>query len=153
MELFETLFGIVKYGFFGLFGLLGFVVVMAVLFGKRVDKKWEYEANFRDARRREIGEFDIELSRIIEGEKAATQPDYTLKAKFELRHPSLTVGKGVRVRLVDTIAFDATVSVEGRIRLREEDLRGEIKAPEAGQMVTVEVGGAELFSEPLVVDH
>ena len=80
----ETLFDIVKYAFFGFFGLILLLIVVVVLFGKRIRKQWEYEADFRDADGREFGEFEIELSRIEKEE-----PDFTLKAKFRMRHPAL----------------------------------------------------------------
>ena len=49
----ESIFKIIETAF-NLFmnlalGLIGFIVllfVLAILFGKRVDKKWEFEANF-----------------------------------------------------------------------------------------------------------
>ncbi len=60
----EILLTIIKYLVFGFVGLLGLLVVVVVLFGKRIHKRWEFEADFLDANGREFGEFEILLSRI-----------------------------------------------------------------------------------------
>ena len=80
----EIVFDVIKYLVFGFFGLVGLLIVAALVFGKRIKKQWEFEAEFRDASGREFGEFDIEMSRIEKEE-----PDYTLKASFHMRHESL----------------------------------------------------------------
>ncbi len=80
----EALFTIVKYLFFGFIGLIALLVIVVVIFGKRIHKRWEYEADFLDSNGREFGEFEIELSRIEKEE-----PDDTLKVKLRMRHPSL----------------------------------------------------------------
>lgn len=136
----DTLFDVIKYAFGGLAGL----VVLAVLFGKRVEKKWDYEADFHDERGREIGELEIELSRI-----AREGADYTLDVEFSLRHPALEAGRRVEVLLADARIFAADVVVDGRIRLDTRQLCGEIKSPAVGQVVTVRCDDVEIFAEPL----
>jgi hypothetical protein len=69
-----------------------------------------------------------------------------------LKHPSLKLGQTLRVRLAGELLFDSTVTAEGRIRLNERDLVAEPKAPAAGMTVSVEIGGAEIFSEALYDD-
>ncbi|MEM7410395.1 MAG: hypothetical protein AAF430_09195 [Myxococcota bacterium] len=139
----------IVYGMFAFFGGIFALIVLAVLFGKRIERKWDYEADFRDERGREIGELDVELFRVIEDKRAAVQPDFQLKVKFVLRHPALTPGQGLVVRLAGEPIFEQTLSESGRVLLREDALCSQIKSPRVGDLVTVEVGGAELFSEPL----
>jgi hypothetical protein len=80
----ETLFSLVVYLLYGFFGLLLLLFILAIVFGKRIKKLWEYEAEFRDAGGREFGEFDFEKSRIVKDES-----EYSFKAKFKMRHESL----------------------------------------------------------------
>ena len=60
----ENVFSMVLYLIYGFLGLLAVLFVLAMLFGKRIRKQWEFEAEFRDAAGREFGELDIESSRI-----------------------------------------------------------------------------------------
>jgi hypothetical protein len=60
MEIMGEIFKYIGYGVGGLFVLL---VVFTLTFGKRVIKKWEYEAKFYNDKRREVGEFDIEMQK------------------------------------------------------------------------------------------
>ena len=76
----EIIFSILKYGVFGFFGLIGLLIVVVMIFGKRIEKKWDYEADFRDESGKEFGELDVEMSRIEKDE-----PNFSLKAKFRMR--------------------------------------------------------------------
>lgn len=143
----EIVFAVVKYGVLGFFALIASLFVLAVMFGKRIEKKWEYEAEFRDANRREIGEFDIELRRIP---KDGT--DWHLKAKLILRHPTLTAGQTVQVYLEDVLVMEGLVEKDGRVWLRDEHVCGEIKDPATGQICSIHYAGAELMAEPLYPD-
>ena len=109
----DIVFTIVKYLIFGFFGLIGLLVVLALLFGKRIIKQWEFEAEFRDVKGREFGEFDIELSRI-----AKEETEDTFKAKFRMRHALLGAGQRVQVFLDDTLVLEGNVETEGRILLQ-----------------------------------
>jgi hypothetical protein len=144
----ESLISFVTYGVGGFFGLIGLLFVLAFLFGKRIDTKWEYEAKFRDARGRELGEFEIELSRVEED----VEQDYTLEASFDLRHPALESGRIVQVHLNDVLVMQGVVETQGRIRLRGEHLKDDIKSPAAGQICVVQCAGQELFAEELYAD-
>lgn len=137
----EMLFDIIKYTFFGFFGLILLLVVIAVLFGKRVRKKWEYEADFRDANGREFGEFEIELSRIDKEE-----PDYTLKAKFRMRHASLKQHTTVQVYVDETLVFEQMVETEGRMYAQRAKLVNPVDRVSEGQRCRVVVGGTEIAS-------
>ena len=136
----DLLFDIVKYVFYGIFGLIALLVLLAVVFGKRIRKEWEFEADFRDANGREYGEFEIELSRIEKEEL-----DYTLKTKFRMRHPALKLHSTVRVYIDDTVVFEETVQTEGRMFARGVPVNPVGKVT-AGQACRVVVGGAELAS-------
>jgi len=88
------------------------LIVFALVFGKRVKKKWEYEAEFRDEAGREFGEFDIELSQIQKQE-----PGYTLKAEFHMRHELPGHLQTVQVFLDDLLMLEGEVTHAGRVRL------------------------------------
>ena len=62
---------VIQIGFIGLIGLIGALVALALIFGKRIDRKWEYEAEFHDRWGNEIGEFDIGDSSVDRGELMA----------------------------------------------------------------------------------
>ena len=44
----DTLFTIVLYILYGFFGFLLLIFILALLFGKRIKKQWEYEAECLD---------------------------------------------------------------------------------------------------------
>ena len=143
----ETVFDTIKSLFLGFFGLVGLLFVLTLIFGKRVIKQWEFEANFNDEKGREFGEFDIELSRLAKEESVDT-----LKASFRMRHPTLESGQRVQVFLEDQLVMEGSVSETGRIRLRNEHLVNEPKDPAVGQVCRVVYGGQERFRSPLVPD-
>jgi len=143
----DTLFSIVLYVLFGFFGFLLLLFILAVLFGKRIRKKWEFEAEFRDDANKEFGEFDIEMSRIEKEE-----PDHTFKAKFKLRHDSLEAGLRVQIYLDDLLVMEGTVESAGRIYLKQDAIVGEATEATAGQVCRVVYGGLERFAEPIRPD-
>ena len=142
----EFIFSIITYLIFGFFGLIGLLFLLAIIFGKRVDKKWEYEAKFRDDKKKEIGEFDIELKR-YEGEE-----DYKLDAKFKLKHTALEIGKVVQVYLNEELVMQGNVTKKGKIYLREDSLVTQIDNPAAGQTCVVNYDGNEILCEALYKD-
>jgi hypothetical protein len=143
----ETVFSAIKYLFFGFFGLIAVLFLLALLFGKRIVKQWEYEAEFRDADGREFGEFDIELSRIAKEESADT-----FKAEFKLRHQSLQQGQRVQVFVDDILILEGHVETAGKIRLNQQHCKNTLETAAAGQLCRVVYGGVEQFSEALVRD-
>ena len=143
----EAIFSLIKYAFLGLLALLGLLVVAALLFGKRVRKQWEYEAEFHDENGREYGEFDIELSQI---EKEESQP--TVKAKLQMRHPSLTEHQMVQVRLDKRVVLEGMVETAGRVFISRTFGESDFDTVAAGQICHVMVGGTELAAEPLRPD-
>ena len=143
----DTLFSIVVYILYGFFGLILLLFVLAMLFGKRIRKKWEFEAEFRDEKGREFGEFDIEMSRVEKEE-----PDFSFKAEFKLRHESLEVGQRIQVYLDDALVLEGAVSKAGRIHLGQEAVVTEATEASAGQLCRVVYGGLERFAEPIKPD-
>ena len=144
MDLLLTIFKGIVLGFFGLIGLL---FLLAILFGKRVIKRWEYEAEFRDASGREFGEFEIELSRI-----AKQEDEDTIKASFKLRHASIGAGQRVQVLLDEVPVLEGSAETAGRIYLSDDH---RVNTPEnvaAGQRCEVVYGGKVQFSAELVPD-
>lgn len=143
----ELFFDVIRYTVFGVFGLLGVVVIVALIFGKRVRKEWEFEAEFRAANGREFGEFEIESSRI---EKV--EPDYTVKATLKLRDASLTPGQTVQVFIEDTPVLEGSVTMAGRIKLGTDSLLQRPAEVRAGQRCIIAIDGREAWSERLLRD-
>ena len=143
----EAIFMVLKYIIFGFMGLIGLLVVLAIVFGKRIRKKWEYEAEFRDIDDREFGEFDIELSRIEKEER-----DYTVKAKLRMRHDSIRAGDPVRVHVEERLVIEGKAEQDGRIFIATELLGGPPVEPSAGQLCRVEIGNGSVFASTLKPD-
>ncbi len=137
----EVVFDIVKYLAYGFFGIVGLLVLIAVLFGKRIRKQWEYEADFVDEDGREFGEYEIELSRIEKEE-----PDYTLKTRFRLRHAELKPHSTVQVYIDDTLVLEQMVETEGRVYSRGKPPINAIDKVAAGQVCRVMIGSTEIAS-------
>ncbi|MDJ0939645.1 MAG: hypothetical protein QNJ00_07760 [Woeseiaceae bacterium] len=143
----EALFAAVKFVFVGFFGLIAVLVLLALVFGKRIKKQWEFEAEFHDADGREFGEFDIESSRI-----AKEEPDYTLKAKLHMRHTALTLHASVQVFVEETLILDGRVETEGRVVLDNSHLQVSTASVHTGQDCRVLVGGAEIARAEMRAD-
>lgn len=143
----EAPFAFFKYAFFGFFGLLLLLVVLALLFGKRIRKRWKFEAEFCDMGGREFGEFDLEMSKIEREE-----PEYSFKARFRMRHESLQKGQRVQVYLEDLLVMQGDVTTAGRIFLRKSAVLSEVRDPARGQVCRVVWGGIEQFRAPIKAD-
>lgn len=143
----DIIFTVLKYSIFGFFGLILVLIVLALLFGRRVRKQWEYEAEFRDETGREFGEFEIESSRI---EKQ--QAGFTVKARFYLRHPGLQAQQTVQVFLDDTLVMEGHVQEAGQIRLGNDHLHNVPDQVQAGQQCRIVIDTTELASASLVRD-
>ena len=143
----EAIVTVFKFLFFGAFGLVGALILLALVFGKRIKKRWEYEAEFRDASGREFGEVDIEMSRIEKEES-----DYTFKASLRLRHERLVPHSTVRVEIDDRIVLEGQVDKPGFIHLGKDHVRDIVDRPAAGQDCRILVGGAVLASAELLPD-
>lgn len=143
----ETVLSIIKYLVLGFFGLVLLLVLIAAIFGKRIIKKWELEAEFKDANGQDFGEFEVELSRIDKKE-----PDYTLKAKFHMRHRALKQHAPVQVYVEDTLVFERRVEKEGRLHVLRSELVNPVGNDASGKTCRVVVGGIEIASAELHPD-
>lgn len=139
----DVILSLFKYLGLGLVAL----IVLALVFGKRIRKKWEYEAEFRDEKGREFGEFDIELSRIEKDE-----PNYTLKADFHMRHEALGHLQTVQVYIDELLILEGLVTEAGRVRLGNDRLQNEISDAPVGGICRIVCDGQELFRQEMVRD-
>lgn len=130
-----------------IFGLIAIPILFVVVFGKKIRKEWEFEAEFRDATGREFGEFEIESS-MIENEDT----DFKLRANLKIRHESITPNVNVQVLVEDQVVFEGMTSDRGRAFFNTEGLTVETLTPEAGQRCVVLIGGSEVASANLEVD-
>jgi hypothetical protein len=80
------------------------------------------------------------------------EPNFSLKAKFRMRHPSLSRLGIVQVYLDDLLILEGMVEKDGRIRLGKQNLQNEISEPPDGQFCRVVCGGEELFSQEIRPD-
>lgn len=143
----ESLFAVLKYLVFGFFGLILLLMVLAILFGKRIRTKWEYEADFLDDKGREFGEFEIEMSRIEKEE-----PDYTQKVKFRMRHPGLRAHASLQVYIDDLLVFEDRIEKDGRHVVMRSAPTRPVESVSSGQVCRVLVGGTELARAELRPD-
>lgn len=143
----ESIVTIIAYGIFGLFGLLIVLIVAALVFGKRVTKQWEYEAEFRGDDGREFGEFEIELSQIEKEE-----PHPTVKAELRMRHESLMEHKTVQVYIDDRLVLEGMVRTPGRISISRKLGEADVGRISSDRICRIRVGGSEQFAEPLRQD-
>ncbi len=137
----DFLFDAIRYLFLGFFGLIALLVVVAILFGKRIKTKWKAQANFRDPDGKTFGEFGIELSRIEKEE-----PDYTLKTKFRMRHAALTLHSTVQVYIDDLLVFERMVEKEGRLFVRGVPSLSRVNEVKQSQTCRVMLGSTEIAS-------
>ena len=143
----EALLGIIGVLLAGFVGLIVVAVLVVVVFGKRVHKLWEYEADFWDEAGKYVGEFEIELSKV--GKEAI---DYTLKAEFEARHESLAPGQSVEVSVDDHVVMRGTVVHAGKVVLTGEDLTVREFEPTVGQTCRVSIDTQERWTADLKLD-
>ena len=143
----DFLFSAILYLLFGFFGLIFLAFVLALLFGKRIKKEWEYEADFRDEAGREFGEFECEMSKIVKQEQ-----DFTFKAEFSMRHESIEKGQMIEVYVEDTLVLQGNAIRDGRAWLDNDALVNEVSRPSTGQICRVVWGGQEQFQAPLAPD-
>ncbi len=138
----EIIVSIVKYFFLGIFGLF----VFAILFGRRIEKLWDLEAEFI-VNEKECGELDLRKIRT-----AKTNDDYEYQVKFRLRDSRLTLGSEVEVFVGGELILSGCVEEDGFIALSNEHAKNVPESPTAGDTCRVLCSGQELFSQYLVND-
>ena len=110
-------------------------------------KKWDLEADFLDPSGKEIGELDIELKPYPD-----EQTDFKLNVQFSLRHDALRIGRQLEVTLRDEKIMRGQVAKAGQIRLRNEHLVTDIKAPSVADSCKVFCEGREICRSELRKD-
>jgi hypothetical protein len=143
----DLLFSVLLYGVGGFFCLILLLFILAIMFGKRIDKQWEYEAKFLNDKGREIAEFDIESSRIAKQER-----EYSLKVEFQCRHTALNPGDRIEVYLEELLVVAGEVKHAGRIRLGNADLVNSPTEPGAGQICYIKHNQQILLQQALAKD-
>ena len=123
------------------------LVIITLLFGKRIKKKWEYEAEFRDASGKEFGEFEVEMSKIEKEEH-----EYTLKFEFHLRHESVRQTQTVQVFIDDLLVLEGMPEKDGYVRLGNDNRQNTVDEPLQDKMCRVVIGGQEIVSQALMRD-
>ena len=139
----EVIFSILKWSGIGLVAL----IIVAILFGKRIKKKWEYEAEFRDASGKEFGEFEVEMSKIEKEEQ-----DYTLKFEFHLRHEAVRQTQPVQVYIDDLLVLEGMPEKDGYVRLGNANKQNTVDEPLLDKLCRVVIGGQEVVSQALRPD-
>lgn len=145
--MFEAAFWFIGMTVLIVFGLIALLVLVVVVFGKRVHKLWEYEAHFSDETGKYVGEFEIEMSKV--GKDAI---DHTLKAEFEARHESLALGQLVEVYVDGLVVMQGTVVDAGKVVLTVDDLTVREFEPTVGQTCRVMIDAQERWSADLKLD-
>ena len=139
----EFIFSVLKWIGIGFVGL----IIFAFVFGKRVKKLWEYEAEFRDDSFKEFCEFEVEMSKIEKEEV-----DYTLKVEFYLRHESVKQHQSVQVFLDDLLVLEGMPEKDGYVRLGNSHLQNSIDEPSTENICRIVVGGEEILAQALKRD-
>lgn len=139
----EFLFSVVKWFGIGLVAL----VVITLIFGKRIKKKWEYEAEFRDDSFKEFGEFEVEMSKIEKEE-----PDFTLKYEFHLRHDAVRQHQPVQVFIDELLVLEGLPEKDGYVRLGNDHVQNSVDEPLLDKTCRVLIGGQEIVSQTLKRD-
>ena len=143
----ETILDIIQQGHLLLIGLAISLFTLAMVFRKKIERQWEYEAELRDKWGSEVGELDIQMSRVC-GESVEFLPGATLV----FRHESLTTDQIVQVYIEDELILEGRVSKDGRVHLADGDLMSDLESVSVGQVCTVKRGGEQLAEGPLVRD-
>lgn len=142
----SSLFGLIGILFAVVVGLIVLLVLFVVIFGKRIDRLWEYEAKFRNELGQEFGEFEIEMS------KVGKETTHTLKGELRVRHESLKVGQMVEVFIDDRIVLGGATDVNGQVLLDQAGLLVTQFEPVAGQMCRIVIDADERWQAELQID-
>jgi len=148
MEYLDLLFTILKYFFIGLFGLVGLLIVVTVIFGDKIENIWRFKAMFYDDNNNEIGRFRVTLFSYVKKDK----PEQ-LKIKLRLKHPQLTPGALVKVYIEDTLFYESQIGKKGKVSLGKvmdkNNFKGILEQPELGQLCKIKSSGFVLATAEL----
>lgn len=143
----ELIFDIIIYVIIGFFALIALFVAFAVLFGKKMEKKFDLEAEFHDENGKEFAEFDISAWRV---EKEGGE--FKLRTSFKWRDTRLDIGSQVQVSLENETILEGTVEEAGKIRLNSKHLVNEPQDPKVGQQCQIKLNGGVVLEKGLTED-
>ncbi len=132
--------GLVVAGFIGL-------IVFAVLFGKKVESRYDLEAEFLDDDGKEIAEFDIKLWRY-----AKEAGNFQLKASFTWKDSQLSVGDKVQVFLQDLLVMEGIVEKATEIKLFKQHIKNTPDNAKQGNECRVLVNGNQRLCQAMIND-
>ena len=100
--------------------IAGFVglIILTIIFGKKVESRYDLEAEFQDDSGKEFAEFDIKFWRY-----AKEADEYQLKASFRWSDPRLSIGDKVSVYLNETLVLEGVVEKSSSIRLSSKHIK------------------------------
>ena len=143
----DAVFGVLKT--IGIVLVVAFVAlfIVAMLFGKRKIRKWDFEAEFYDEQGEEFAELEIELSR---WEK--TEPEFSFKAELTMRHEALNVGSSVQAFVNNDLIVEGKAEKAGRIWFGNEQIVNQPSDPKAGDPCRIVVDGQDVATAMLRPD-
>lgn len=128
--------------------LMVIFIVIAVLFGKKVEKQYDLEAEFNDEDDKEFADFDLSSWRY---EKEGGE--FQFEASFKWRDSRLALGSQVEVCLENQVVLQGTAEESGKINLHsKQHLANEPKSPQAGQTCQIKLNGEVVLEQPLHED-
>jgi len=151
MQILEFIFNNLPYLIAGVIGvpiaLALLFVVIAILFGKKVEKQYDLEAEFHDGNGKEFADFDLKSWRY---EKEGG--DFQLTAKFKWRDSRLALGSNVEVLLESQLILQGDVQNPGKIRLSNQHIVNQPESPQVGQQCQIRLNGEVVLEKALAQD-
>lgn len=147
MEIISLIFDYFLLAIASLIGFIVFLVVIAILFGKKQEEQYDLEAEFVDENNREYAEFDLRSWRY-----AKEQGDFQLDVSFHWKDERLTTGDKVQVSLENSVILEGNVSDAGKIRLNKDNLINQPNNPKAGKICTVMLNGDKVLEQAMERD-
>ena len=122
------------------------LVVLVIVFGKKVESRFDLEAEFLDENNKEFAEFDIKSWRY-----AKEAGEYQLKASFKWNDERLSVGDKVSVYLNESLVLEGTVEKKSSIRLFAKHIQNAPENAQQGDECRVLLNG-NLILKQVVID-
>lgn len=126
---------------------IAFLFAIIFTFGKRMESRFDLEAEFYDANNREVAEFETKSSRV-----AKSDEPYQFYAKFKWYDASLSPADDIEVFLDDELILKGTVSEAGRVRLGRDEVQKELTEAHPGQICRVLRNQVEVLKKPVQLD-
>lgn len=129
--------------------IAGFVglIILAIIFGKKVESRYDLEAEFQDDSGKEFAEFDIKLWRY-----AKEAGEYQLKASFRWSDARLSMGDKVSVYLNETLILEGVVETASSIRLSSKHIQNSPENAKQGDECRVLLNGKLALKQSVLDD-